>query len=62
MRLSGEQKCDIAQRELEELRDEIDKLKDEAERVLDNHRVSLHFFHCSGNGVIQNCSHNCVQV
>ena len=39
LRLTAEQKCDIAQRELEELRYEIDKLKDESERVLDNYRV-----------------------
>nr|CAB3228139.1 coiled-coil domain-containing protein 113-like [Phallusia mammillata] len=41
LRLSAEQKCDIAQRELEELREEIDKLKEEAERVLDNYRAGL---------------------
>ncbi|CAK8685258.1 unnamed protein product [Clavelina lepadiformis] len=41
LRLTAEQKCDIAQRELEELRYEIDKLKDESERVLDNYRASL---------------------
>ena len=41
LKLSAEQKCDIAQRELEELRDEIEKLKDESEKILDNFRVSL---------------------
>uniref|UniRef100_H2YDN7 Cilia- and flagella-associated protein 263 n=1 Tax=Ciona savignyi TaxID=51511 RepID=H2YDN7_CIOSA len=41
LRLTAEQKCDIAQRELEELRDEIDKLKDESERILDNYRAGL---------------------
>ena len=40
MKLTAEQKCDIAQRELEELRDEIEKLKDESEKILDNFRVS----------------------
>lgn len=40
LKLSAEQKCDIAQRELEELRDEIEKLKDESEKILDNFRVS----------------------
>lgn len=39
MKLTAEQKCDIAQRELEELRDEIEKLKDESEKILDNFRV-----------------------
>ncbi|XP_078491712.1 cilia- and flagella-associated protein 263-like [Ciona intestinalis] len=41
LRLTAEQKCDIAQRELEELRDDIDKLKDESERILDNYRAGL---------------------
>ena len=41
LKLTAEQKCDIAQRELEELRDEIEKLKDESEKILDNFRVSL---------------------
>ena len=40
LKLTAEQKCDIAQRELEELRDEIEKLKDESEKILDNFRVS----------------------
>lgn len=39
LKLTAEQKCDIAQRELEELRDEIEKLKDESEKILDNFRV-----------------------
>lgn len=37
--LTAEQKCDIAQRELEELREDLDKLKEDSERVLDNYRV-----------------------
>nr|XP_039257133.1 coiled-coil domain-containing protein 113-like [Styela clava] len=41
LRLTAEQKCDIAQRELEELREEIDKLKEDSERVLDNYRANL---------------------
>ncbi|XP_062501446.1 coiled-coil domain-containing protein 113-like [Corticium candelabrum] len=41
LRLTTEQKCDIATRELEELRDEIDRLQDECERVLDSYRASL---------------------
>lgn len=39
MKLSAEQKCDIAQRELEELREEIDKMKDDSERIIDNYKV-----------------------
>ena len=42
LRLTTEQKCDIATRELEELRDEIDRLQDECERVLDSYRVNTH--------------------
>eukprot|EP00118_Oscarella_pearsei_P005625 m.25896 g.25896 ORF g.25896 m.25896 type:complete len:321 (+) comp29006_c0_seq1:527-1489(+) len=40
-RLSTEQKCDIATRELEELRDDIDRSTEKCERVLDSHRASL---------------------
>ena len=39
--LSSEQKCDIAQRELEELRDELVKLRNESQKVLDNHQVNI---------------------
>ncbi|KAI8773474.1 coiled-coil domain-containing protein 113, partial [Biomphalaria glabrata] len=35
LKLTAEQKCDIAQREIEELRDEINLLKDNSEKVLD---------------------------
>ncbi|XP_006013003.1 coiled-coil domain-containing protein 113 isoform X2 [Latimeria chalumnae] len=41
MRLTVEQKCDIAQRELEEIKDELDCLKESSERVLDNHKETL---------------------
>lgn len=41
LQLTAEQKCDIAQRELEELRDDIDKLKDDSERILDNYRANI---------------------
>ena len=40
LRLNAEQKCDIAQREIEELREEIDHLKDDSEKVLDTYKVS----------------------
>ena len=40
LRLSAEQKCDIAQREIEEYKEEIDKLRDDSEKVLDNFKVS----------------------
>ena len=39
LRLTAEQKCDIAQREIEELREEIDKLKEDSEKVLDTYKV-----------------------
>ena len=39
MKLSAEQKCDIAQREIEEYREEIEKRRDESEKVLDNFKV-----------------------
>ncbi|XP_028410048.1 coiled-coil domain-containing protein 113-like [Dendronephthya gigantea] len=41
LKLSAEQKCDIAQRELEELKEEIEKLKDESERILDNYKAIM---------------------
>ena len=41
MKLNAEQKCDIAQRELEELRDDIEKRRDESEKILDNFRVCV---------------------
>ncbi|XP_078687929.1 cilia- and flagella-associated protein 263-like [Branchiostoma floridae x Branchiostoma belcheri] len=41
LKLSAEQKCDIAQRELEELREDIDKFKEESEKVLDNHKAHI---------------------
>ncbi|XP_006013002.1 coiled-coil domain-containing protein 113 isoform X1 [Latimeria chalumnae] len=41
MRLTVEQKCDIAQRELEEIKDELDCLKESSERVLDNHKAAI---------------------
>ncbi|CAL1541961.1 unnamed protein product [Lymnaea stagnalis] len=35
LKLTPEQKCDIAQREIEELRDDINRLRDDSEKVLD---------------------------
>ncbi|EDV25978.1 Coiled-coil domain-containing protein 113 [Trichoplax sp. H2] len=40
-KLNAEQKCDIAAREIEELRDEIDKSKEDAEKVVDNHKAVM---------------------
>lgn len=40
LKLSLEQKCDVATRELDELRDELTKRGEEKEKVLDHHRVS----------------------
>ena len=39
LKLTAEQKCDIAQREIEEFREEIEKLREDSEKVLDNFRV-----------------------
>ncbi|XP_074644983.1 cilia- and flagella-associated protein 263-like [Tubulanus polymorphus] len=41
LRLSAEQKCDIAQREIEELREDIEKLKEDSEKVLDTYRAIM---------------------
>ena len=41
LKLSAEQKCDIAQREIEEYREEIEKLREESEKVLDNFKVGI---------------------
>ena len=41
LKLSAEQKCDIATRELEELRESIEKMKEDAEKKLDNLRVRI---------------------
>ena len=39
LRLSAEQKCDIALREIEEYREELEKLHEESERIMDNFKV-----------------------
>ena len=39
LKLTAEQKCDIAQREIEEFKEEIEKLRDESEKVLDTFKV-----------------------
>ncbi|XP_038078139.1 coiled-coil domain-containing protein 113-like [Patiria miniata] len=41
LKLNAEQKCDIAQREIEELREEIDKLKEDAEKILDTYKAVM---------------------
>ncbi|XP_066927091.1 cilia- and flagella-associated protein 263-like [Clytia hemisphaerica] len=41
LKLSAEQKCDIATRELEELRESIDKMKEVAEKKLDNFKAIM---------------------
>ena len=40
LRLSAEQKCDIASREIEEFREEIERLREESEKVVDTYKVS----------------------
>lgn len=39
-RLRAEQKCDIAQREIEEIKNEKTKHEDESEKIVDNYKVS----------------------
>lgn len=39
LKLTAEQKCDIAQREIEELREEIEKLKEDSEKIMDTYKV-----------------------
>ncbi|MGH0121798.1 UNVERIFIED_CONTAM: hypothetical protein FKN15_068784 [Acipenser sinensis] len=41
VRLTVEQKCDVAQRELEEMRDALERLKEGSERVLGNYKSFL---------------------
>lgn len=41
LKLTAEQKCDIATRELEELREEIERMKEDAEKKLDNFRAIM---------------------
>ena len=41
LKLNAEQKCDIAQREIEELREEIERLEEESEKVLDHFKVGV---------------------
>ncbi|CAH1780224.1 unnamed protein product [Owenia fusiformis] len=41
LRLTAEQKCDIAQREIEESRDVVEKLKDDSEKVLDTYKAIM---------------------
>lgn len=41
LRLTAEQKCDIAQREIEEYREEIEKLREESEKVIDHFKAIM---------------------
>lgn len=41
LRLTTEQKCDIAQKELDDLKEDIEKYRDNCERVIDNFRVGV---------------------
>ncbi|KAK2141456.1 hypothetical protein LSH36_1095g00096 [Paralvinella palmiformis] len=41
LRLSAEQKCDIALREIEEYREELEKLHEESERIMDNFKAIM---------------------
>ncbi|OWF48016.1 coiled-coil domain-containing protein 113-like [Mizuhopecten yessoensis] len=41
MRLNTEQKCDIAQKEIDELKEEIEKLKENCEKILDTFKAIM---------------------
>ncbi|XP_069113903.1 cilia- and flagella-associated protein 263-like [Argopecten irradians] len=41
MRLNTEQKCDIAQKEIDELKEEIEKLKENCEKILDTYKAIM---------------------
>ncbi|OPL32938.1 hypothetical protein AM593_05241, partial [Mytilus galloprovincialis] len=41
LRLTTEQKCDIAQKELDDLKEDIEKYRDNCERVIDNFRAIM---------------------
>jgi hypothetical protein len=43
LRLTTEQKCDIAQKEIDDLKDEIDQLKENCEKVLDTYKVFVFY-------------------
>ena len=45
MKLTAEQKCDIATRELEELREDIERMKEESDKILDDYKVFDYFYH-----------------
>jgi len=43
--LRAEQKCDIAQREIEEIKDDKTRHEDESEKVVDNYKVRQHWYY-----------------
>ena len=43
LRLTAEQKCDIAQKEIDEFAQEVQQLNEEAEKVVDNLKVVISF-------------------
>lgn len=43
LRLTAEQKCDIAQREIEEYREEVEKFREESEKTMDHLKVIIAF-------------------
>ena len=49
LRLTTEQKCDIAQKEIDDLRDDFDQLKENCEKVLDTYKVSRYAVFQLGN-------------
>ena len=49
LKLTVEQKCDIATRELDELREELQRKKSDMERSYDNHKVRTEVHACLFN-------------
>lgn len=57
LRLTTEQKCDIAQKEMDDLKDEIEKLKEDSEKVVDTYKVNTQIYDC--NETVQVCDPIC---
>ena len=55
LRLTAEQKCDVAQREIEAVQEDVRHMEDESERVLDHYRVggSFALLLCVQQGVVK---------
>lgn len=48
-RLRAEQKCDISQREIEEIKEDKTRHMEESEKIVDTHKVNRPIIYCSAN-------------